>query len=40
MELMYQIPDMDGIERVVITKDMILNGKEPIFKGGKNRKSA
>lgn len=40
MELMYQIPDMDGIERVVITRDMILNGKEPIFKGGKNRKSA
>ena len=40
MELMYQIPDMDGIERVVITKEMILNGKEPIFKGGKNRKSA
>ena len=40
MELMYQIPDMDGVERVVITKDMILNGKEPIFKGGKNRKSA
>ncbi|MFL3015791.1 MAG: ATP-dependent Clp protease ATP-binding subunit ClpX [Candidatus Neomarinimicrobiota bacterium] len=40
MELMYQIPDMDGIERVVITKDMILNGKDPIFKGGKNRKSA
>tara|TARA_A100001011_G_C14198765_1_gene794706 strand:+ start:87 stop:1235 length:1149 start_codon:yes stop_codon:yes gene_type:complete len=40
MELMYQIPDMNGIERVVITKDMILNGKEPIFKGGKNRKSA
>ena len=40
MELMYQIPDIDGVERVVITKDMILNGKEPIFKGGKNRKSA
>ena len=40
IELMYQIPDMDGVERVVITKDMILNGKEPIFKGGKNRKSA
>ena len=40
MELMYQIPDMGGVERVVITKDMILNGKEPIFKGGKNRKSA
>ena len=40
MELMYQIPDMGGVERVVITKDMILNGKEPIFKGGKNRRSA
>lgn len=40
MELMYQIPDMDGVERVVITREMILNGKEPIFKGGKNRKSA
>ena len=40
MELMYQIPDMNGIERVVITKDMIINGKDPIFKTARKRKTA
>ena len=40
MELMYQIPDMNGIERVVITKDMIINGKDPIFKTVRKRKTA
>ena len=40
MELMYQIPDMNGIERVAITKDMIINGKDPIFKTARKRKTA
>ena len=40
MELMYQIPDMNWIERVVITKDMIINGKDPIFKTARKRKTA
>jgi ATP-dependent Clp protease ATP-binding subunit ClpX len=40
MELMYQIPDMQGVERVIITKDVILNGEEPIYKEQKKRRSA
>ena len=40
MELMYQIPDMQGVERVIITKDMILNGEEPLYKEEKKRRSA
>tara|TARA_Y100000768_G_scaffold193831_2_gene145472 strand:+ start:9083 stop:10231 length:1149 start_codon:yes stop_codon:yes gene_type:complete len=40
MEIMYCIPDMEGVERVVITKDVILNGKEPVYDSGKKRRSA
>ena len=40
MEVMYQIPDMEGVERVIITKDAILQGKDPIFKAHKKRRSA
>jgi ATP-dependent protease Clp ATPase subunit len=40
MEIMYQIPDMEGVERVVMTKDTILHGKDPIFKAQKKRRSA
>ena len=40
MELMYQIPDMQGIERVIITKDVIINGKDPIYNAEKKRRSA
>ena len=40
MEVMYQIPDMEGVERVIITKDAILQGKDPIFKAQKKRRSA
>ena len=40
MEIMYCIPDMEGVERVIITKDVILNGKEPVYDSGKKRKTA
>ena len=40
MEIMYCIPDMEGVERVIVTKDVILNGKEPIYDSGKKRKTA
>ena len=40
MEIMYQLPEMEGIERVIITKDTILKGKDPLFKKIQNRKSA
>ena len=40
METMYCIPDMEGVERVVVTKDVILYGKEPIYDSGKKRKTA
>ena len=40
MEIMYQLPEMEGIERVVITKDTILKGKDPLFKKVQNRRSA
>ena len=40
MEIMYCIPDMEGVERVIITKDVILNGKEPVYDSGKKRKIA
>ena len=40
MEIMYCIPDMGGVERVIITKDVILHGKEPVYDSGKNRKTA
>ena len=40
MEIMYCIPDMEGVERVVVTKDVILNGKEPLYDSGKKRKTA
>ena len=40
MEIMYCIPDMEGVERVIVTKDVILNGKEPLYDSGKKRKTA
>ena len=40
MEIMYCIPDMEGVERVIITKDVILHGKEPDYDSGKKRKTA
>ena len=40
LDIMYVIPEMEGVERVVITKDTILKGKEPIYKHSRKRKSA
>ena len=38
MEIMYCIPDMEGVERVIVTKDVILNGKEPVYDSGKRER--
>ena len=40
LDIMYDIPEMEGVERVVITKDAILKGKEPLYKHSRKRKSA
>ena len=40
MDLMYELPDMEGVERVVITGEAIKDKKDPQFKTLKKRKSA
>jgi ATP-dependent Clp protease ATP-binding subunit ClpX len=40
LDIMYDIPEMEGIERVIITRDTILKGKEPLYKHSRKRKSA
>ena len=40
LDIMYQLPEMEGVERVVITPDTILKGKDPLYKAIQNRKSA
>ena len=40
IDVMYNLPEMNGVERVVITKDTILYGKDPKFKKIQKRKSA
>ena len=40
MEIMYCIPDMEGVERVIVTKDVILYGRDPVYDSGKKRKTA
>ena len=40
MDLMYKLPDMEGVERVVITGEAIKDRKDPQFRTLKNRKSA
>ena len=40
MDLMYKLPDMEGVERVIITGEAIKDRKDPQFKTLKNRKSA
>ena len=40
LDIMYHIPEMEGIERVIITRDTILKGKEPLYKPSRKRKSA
>ena len=37
MDLMYKLPDMEGVERVVITGEAIKDKKDPQFKTLKNR---
>ena len=32
LDIMYHIPEMEGVERVIITRDTILKGKEPLYK--------
>ena len=40
LDIMYSIPEMEDLEHIVITKDTIQKGKEPIYKKPRNRKSA
>ena len=40
MNIMYEIPDMVGLEQVIITKETITKGESPIYKPKINRKSA
>ena len=40
MDIMYQLPEMEGIERVIITKNTIVKGNDPLYKTIQNRRSA
>ena len=40
LDIMYELPEMDAVEKVIITKDVILTGKDPLFRNGTKRKSA
>ncbi len=40
LDIMYQLPDMEGVERVVITRDTIKKRNDPKFKTINKRKSA
>ena len=40
MDIMYHLPEMEGIERVIITKDTIVKGNDPLYKTIQNRRSA
>ena len=40
MNIMYEIPDMEGLEQVIITKETITKGGSPIYKSKMNRRSA
>ena len=40
IDVMYHLPEMNSVERVVITRDTILYGKDPEFKKIQKRKSA
>ena len=40
LDIMYDIPEMEGVERVIITRDTILKGKKPLYKHSRKRKSA
>ena len=40
LNVMYQLPDLDGVDQVIITEKTIKNHSEPIYKSSTNRKSA
>ena len=40
LDIMYYLPEMEGVVRVVITRDTILKAKDPLYKAIQNRKSA
>ena len=40
LDIMFYLPELEGVECIVITSDTVLNGKEPIYKKTKKRKSA
>ena len=40
LDIMYHLPELEGVERVIITKETILKGKDPLFKQSRKRKSA
>ena len=40
LDIMYHIPEMEGIDRVIITKETILKGKDPLYNTSRKRKSA
>ena len=40
LDIMYHLPEMEGVERVIITKDTILKGKDPLYNQSRKRKSA
>jgi len=40
LNVMYQLPDLDGVDQVIITEKTIKNHSEPIYKSSTSRKSA
>ena len=40
LNVMYQLPDLDGVDQVIITGKTIKNHSEPIYKSSTSRKSA
>jgi len=38
MDIMYQIPDMDSVDKIIITKKVIKDGSKPLYRY--RRKSA
>ena len=40
LEIMYEIPDRDDIDEVVINRDVVLGKKKPVFKKTASKKDA
>ena len=40
MDIMYKLPDMEGVKKVLVTAETIKRRKDPEFKMIKNRKTA